>query len=56
MAHLAFGAKSGRAMATKQRNVNVNPCEGHGQDLVVSATKKSEVLASMTVSLSNSIQ
>ena len=37
-------------MAIKQGSVNVSPCGGHGQDLVVTATKRSEVLASIIVS------
>ena len=50
MAHLALDAKSGRAMAIKQGCVNVSPCGGHGQDLVVAATKRSGMLASIIVS------
>ena len=50
MAHLALDAKSRRAMAIKQGCVNISPCRGHGQDLVVAATKRSEVLASLIVS------
>ena len=50
MAHLALDAKSRRAMAIKQGSVNISPCGGHGQDLVVTATKRSEVLASIIVS------
>ena len=37
-------------MAIKQRCVSVSPYGGHGQDLVVSATKRSEVLANSIVS------
>ena len=39
-------------MAIKQRCVNISPCGGHAQDLVVAATKRSrsEVLASLIVS------
>ena len=33
-----------------QGSVNVSPCGGHGQDLVVTATKRSEVLASIVAS------
>ena len=37
-------------MAIKQGCVNISPCGGHAQDLVVAATKRSEVLASIIVS------
>ena len=48
--HVALHAKNGRAMAIKQRCVSVSPCGGHAQDLIVSATKASKALASITVS------
>ena len=37
-------------MAIKQGCVDISPCGGHGQDLVVAATKRSEVLASIMIS------
>ena len=37
-------------MAIKQGCVDISPCGGHGQDLVVAPTKRSEVLASIIVS------
>ena len=37
-------------MAIKQGCVDISPCGGHGQNLVVAPTKRSEVLASIIVS------